>query len=73
MDDREFSRAIEDFKNFERAGAIAAAPQEFCTVYKKVKPILKGIEPFIKLIPIWGATAAEAIDLLTTALDKACP
>ena len=72
MHDKTFEAAI---KEFEASGfsVEAAAAADFCTVYKKVEPIIKGILPFLKLIPVWGATAAAAIEAFLAALDKLCP
>jgi hypothetical protein len=44
-----------------------------CEIWKKVGPILKGILPFLKLIPVWGSTAASALQALCDLLDKVCP
>jgi hypothetical protein len=47
--------------------------EDLCALYKRVKPILEGILPFIELIPIWGKGAAKAIRLLMRGLDVLCP
>jgi hypothetical protein len=54
----------------------AAAPktrEDLCAIYKRVKPVLEGILPFIELIPVWGKAAAKAIRLLMQGLDTLCP
>jgi hypothetical protein len=56
---------------FDREAVTAAAP-DVCGVYKKVKPILQGILPFIGLIPRIGKPAAAAIQALMTGLDSFC-
>jgi subtilisin family serine protease len=59
---------------FEQPGAdVTAAGVDICGTYKKVRPILKGILPFIALIPSIGKAAAAAITALMAALDAACP
>lgn len=71
MPDDSLVRAIEDFKTANLNPQ--AASVDVCGVYNKVKPILSGILPFLKLIPVVGATVAEAVTLLMSVLDKICP
>jgi hypothetical protein len=68
MTDNELQNAIAEFKT-----ARLTADTNFCDVYQKVKPFLNTVISIVKLIPIWGGTAAEAITLLITVLDKVCP
>jgi hypothetical protein len=70
MQDQAFMDAIREFEASGLAGA--AAGLDICAIYKKVKPILNGILPFLKLIPVFGATAAAAITALMTVLDGVC-
>ncbi len=59
---------------FEQSGTdTTAASVDVCGTYKKVKPILQGILPFIALIPGIGKAAAAAITALMLALDSFCP
>ena len=67
--DQDFLAALDAFQ----PGAVSAQAFDLCGTYKKVKPILKGVAPFIKLIPVVGAPAGAAIELLITALDTFCP
>jgi hypothetical protein len=54
-DDAAFMRAIE---SFDMTGREAVGRDDLCGVYRKVKPILERIIPFIELIPVWGSKAA---------------
>jgi hypothetical protein len=55
------------------AGAgVAAASVDLCAIYKKVKPILQAVVPFLSLIPGIGAGVGAAITALMTALDAIC-
>jgi hypothetical protein len=71
MTDQAFLQAIQDFK------AAQVTPQgvgtDICPLYQKVRPILEGILPFLKLIPVYGQTIAEALTALMAVLDKLCP
>lgn len=71
MTDEAFLQAIESFKAFQRTPEAAAV--DICGIYKKVKPILNGVLPFLKLIPVIGTTAAAAITALMAVLDQTCP
>jgi hypothetical protein len=71
MNDEAFVNAIEDFKAAKITSATAGL--DLCGVYAKVKPILSGVIPFLKLIPKFGETIAEALTVLMAALDKLCP
>lgn len=72
--DKAFMDAIKAFEvSGVGTGAIEAKSLDICATYKSVKPILKGILPFIKLIPVFGGTVATAITVLMAALDAACP
>ena len=74
--DQEFLAALAAFDQpaaFAAAPAVTAAPVDVCGTYKKVRPILAGILPFLKAIPVFGAKAATAIQALMAALDVVCP
>ena len=69
--DEEFMQALAAFR--EEVGAdVPAAPADVCGTYKKVKPVLQGILPFLKFIPNIGKPAAKAIEALMAALDSFC-
>ena len=68
--DEQFMRALASFQ--EPTGGMAAADVDICETYKKVRPILVAILPFIRLIPVFGSAAAKAIEALMAALDKLC-
>jgi hypothetical protein len=70
MSDQQFMQALESFR--EGAADVTAAPIDICGTYKKVKPILQGILPFLKLIPNIGKPAAKAIEALMAALNEFC-
>jgi hypothetical protein len=57
---------------FEQESAAAVPAIDVCGVYKKVRPILQGILPFIGLIPTIGKPAAAAIQALMAGLDSFC-
>lgn len=67
--DKAFMEAVGAFD----VRAEAVGREDLCTVYKKIKPILTGILPFIRLIPVWGAKAASAIEVLLRVLGSVCP
>lgn len=69
--DQQFMQALESFRE-SAAADVTAAPIDICGTYKKVKPILQGILPFLKLIPNIGKPAAKAIEALMTVLDAFC-
>ncbi len=69
-----FSMALAEFEDAAPvAVGVAAGPVDICSIYKKVKPILTGILPFLALIPKVGKPAAAAIKALMAALDTICP
>jgi hypothetical protein len=71
MADQTFLQAVQAF---EAASATKEGiGTDVCGVYGKVKPILSGILPFLRLIPVYGATVAAAITALMAALDSYCP
>jgi hypothetical protein len=70
LEDEEFMEALAAFR--EPGEDVAAAAPDVCGTYKKVKPILKGILPFLKFIPNIGKPAAKAIESLMAALDAFC-
>lgn len=70
MSDKAFMQAIEAFEASPVSAQDVGA--DICGIYKKVKPILSGILPFLKLIPVYGATVAAAITALMGILDKTC-
>jgi hypothetical protein len=69
--DQQFMAALDALDKVEAREAITK--DDLCGVYKRVKPILSGILPFIELIPVWGKKAADAIRLLMRGLDVLCP
>jgi hypothetical protein len=71
MTDEAFVQAITEFK----AANIAAANvgTDVCVIYRRVKPILSGILPLLKLVPVYGATISEALTALMSVLDNICP
>jgi hypothetical protein len=70
MTDKEFEHAIDEFK--AASTNPAAMGTSVCSVYQKVRPILTGILPFLKLIPKFGETIAAALTALMAALDEFC-
>jgi hypothetical protein len=48
-------------------------PAELCATFRKVKPIIDGIIPFLALIPGYGAAIVAGLTALVAALDKLCP
>jgi len=69
--DESFMQAL---STFEQGGADeVAGASDLCGTYRKVRPILKRILPFIELIPRIGKPAAAAITELIAALDGLCP
>src|ERR1700759_595934 len=73
--DKEFLAALDNFGAPQQgAGAnVDAASIDICATYKKVRPILAGILPFIKHIPVIGPKAYTAISALMAVLDTMCP
>jgi hypothetical protein len=71
MADQAFTQAIAAFEASPVTAQDVGA--DICEIYKKVKPILNGILPFLKLIPVYGATVATAITALMGVLDNTCP
>ncbi len=70
MTDEAFVQAIHNFKTAQPSAAITG--NDLCGIYEKVKPIINGVLPFLKLIPVYGATVAEALTALMTVLDMTC-
>ena len=70
MPDQEFTRALYEFEQSLQSKELAAL--DLCGLYKKIKPILVGILPFLKLLPS-GPTIVAAITALMAILDKTCP
>ncbi len=79
MSDQQFLEALRAFElqpaaeSLDAAITTSAAAVDICGTYKKVRPILSGILPFLKAIPVFGAKAATAIQALMAALDVVCP
>ena len=77
MTDQKFMDAIKAFEasplRAKAVGAEAVGLPQICPIYKEVRPILEGVLPFIKLIPVYGATIFAAITALIGVLDKVCP
>jgi hypothetical protein len=74
----EFDNSFMDaIKSFEASGigtgGASAQALDICGIYKKVKPILTGILPFLKLIPVYGGTVSSAITALMAVLNSTCP
>jgi len=71
MTDEAFVQAI---TAFETADIITAnVGTDVCLIYRRVKPIISGILPLLKLIPVYGATISEAVTALMSVLDNTCP
>ncbi len=45
---------------------------ELCRVYDSVGPILRGVLPFISLIPQIGAATAKALETLMALIEATC-
>lgn len=71
MTDESFMQALESFKTFQASSEAKAV--DICGIYKKVKPILNGVLPFLKLIPVIGDTVVAAVTALMGVLDQMCP
>jgi hypothetical protein len=71
MTDEAFVQAIAEFKAANIT--TASVGNDVCSIYRKVKPIISGILPFLKLIPVYGATISEALTALMAVLDNYCP
>jgi hypothetical protein len=70
--DQAFMAALAEFEN-PAAAAPFATTANVCDTYKKVRPILEGLLPFIGLIPKIGKPTSVAIAALMAALDSFCP
>jgi hypothetical protein len=59
------------------AAAPAAGPQNFCTIWPGVKPILDGLSAIVIFIPGYGAAAAAALKALVAVgqqiFEQTCP
>src|SRR5262249_3051542 len=71
-DDQRFLEALSAFEFPGTAGSRAEA-LDLCTTYRKVKPILEPLIPFLALIPTYGTGIAAGLTVLMAALDKLCP
>jgi hypothetical protein len=74
--DKEFLAALDSFGAAQQgtgANVAATANIEICVTYNKVKPILTGLLPFIKAIPVYGPKVYAAISALMQALNALCP
>ena len=74
--DKEFLAALDSFGAPQQgtgANVAAIANIDICGTYSQVRPILAGILPFIKLIPVIGSKAYTAISTLMAVLDTMCP
>lgn len=73
--DSEFQAALDSFgaSYLPPTSGIAGAGADICATYNKVRPILAGILPFIKAIPIIGSKAYLALSTLKSVLDMMCP
>jgi hypothetical protein len=74
--DTEFLAALNSFGAPQQgtgANVAATANIDICGTYSQVRPILAGILPFIKLIPVIGSKAYTAISTLMAVLDTMCP
>lgn len=72
-EDSEFMAALNNFQAPQPVAASDAANIDICATYTQVKPILAGILPFIKLIPVIGPKAFTALSALKSVLDALCP
>lgn len=70
MNEKAFLQAIEEFQAANLTPATVG--DDVCGIYKKVKPILSEILPFLKLIPIYGSAIFAAITALMAVLDNTC-
>ena len=68
----DFMRALAAFQEPTFAAESASTTVDVCGEYKKVKPILQGILPFLSLIPKIGKPAAAAIKSLMAGVDTFC-
>lgn len=72
--EQEFLAALDNFGTPQQgAGANVGTTPDICATYRQVRPILVGILPFIKLIPVFGSRAYTAISALMAVLDTLCP
>ena len=72
-DDYAFAQALSGFGASGGSDVAAApSPAQLCGTYRRVRPILAGLLPFIRLIPQIGASAARAIETLMALLDAVC-
>jgi hypothetical protein len=53
--------------------SIAASKADPCDTYRRIKPYLQAILPFVEKVPMWGKRIADAIRLLMKIADAACP
>lgn len=56
-----------------KAGAQVSAPIDVCATYKKFKPVIVGLLPFIGAIPGVGTRIVTGFNVLMAALDAFCP
>jgi hypothetical protein len=70
--DQEFMAALAEFEH-PTTTAHFAGTANICDTYKKVRPILERLLPFIGLIPRIGKPTSVAIAALMAALDSFCP
>jgi hypothetical protein len=69
MDDKAFMQAID---TFQAAGIEKESVGDICITYKTIKPILSKVVDILKVFPVWGSAASEALSLLMTGLDTFC-
>ena len=71
MTDEAFVQAITEFRSANITGANVGT--DVCLIYRRVKPILSGVLPLLKMIPVYGGTISEALTALMSVLDSICP
>lgn len=71
--------AEDAFKSLDKAlgkkegAALAMSAGDLCKVYGKIKTPLTFLVPLIEKVPIWGKRVADAIRILMSIADTACP
>ncbi|MGH8018161.1 MAG: hypothetical protein ACREIA_07695 [Opitutaceae bacterium] len=63
--------ALAKIEHIESAPRAAGFP-DVCREYRRIKPLLETILPFVSLIPVFGAKVVAAIRLLMRMLEQLC-
>jgi hypothetical protein len=81
--DQEFMRALGAFQQGgsssgamsrgQATGTVSAQAADLCGTWKQVRPILKGLLPALRAIPVLGSRIAKALEALMAGLDAICP